>query len=141
VDQQAGPVKVRDLQVGAFLKAQAAGVDGGETHPIAKPLEVCQKGADLCGTEEDRECLFAWGPDEGQGGPCPRQGVFIDKLDAAQGNGTGTARVGLDVFEIETGGPEFFLGDAVGGLVVMRRQWADGPDLHLLGPCGQASEV
>ena len=42
VDQQAGTVNVRDLQVGAFLKAQATGVDGGETHPIAQPFEVCQ---------------------------------------------------------------------------------------------------
>jgi hypothetical protein len=101
VDQHTGTVKVRDLPVGAFLKAQATGVAGGETHPRAQPLEVCQKGADLCDTENDREFLFAWGSDEGQGGPCPLPGVFRDKLEAAQGDGTGTARVVRDVFERE----------------------------------------
>ena len=77
----------------------------------------------------------------GQGSPCPLQGVFIEKLDVAQGNGTGTARVMRDVFEIEKVGTEFFLRNIVGGLVVMLRQLADGPDIHLLGPCGQASEL
>jgi hypothetical protein len=66
--------------------------------------------------------------------------VLIEKLEAAQGDGTGTARVVLDVREREAGVTEFFLRDAMGGLVVMRRQLADGPDVHLLGPFGQASE-
>jgi hypothetical protein len=99
VDQQAGTVKVRDLQGGAFLKAQATGVDGGETHPRAKPLEVCQHGADRCDPEDDREFLAAWGPDDGRGGPCPQHGVFRETLEAAQGHGPGTARVVLDVRE------------------------------------------
>jgi hypothetical protein len=67
--------------------------------------------------------------------------VLIEKLDAAQGDGTGTARVVLDVLEIEAVGTAFLLRDAVGGLVVMLRQLADGPDVHLLGPCGQATEL
>jgi hypothetical protein len=46
-----------------------------------------------------------------------------------------------DVVEIEAGVAAFFLRDAVGGLVVMLGQVADGPDRHLLGPFGQASEV
>jgi len=54
--------------------------------------------------------------------------------------GPGAARVMLDVFEIEEVVAQFFLRDAVGGLVGVLRQLADGPDIHLLGPCGQASE-
>ena len=34
-----------------------------------------------------------------------------------------------------------FLREAVGGLVVMVRQLPDGPDLPLLGPFGQASQL
>jgi hypothetical protein len=101
VDAHARSVDVSHLQVGPFLEAQATGVNGGETHPIARQFQVCQKGADLCDTEDDWEFLFAWGSDEGQRGPCPPQGVLIKKLDAAQGDGTGTARVVLDVLEIE----------------------------------------
>ena len=125
----------------AFLKAQATGVDGGETHPIAQQFEVCQNGADLCDTEDDRELLFPWGADQGPRGPLSPQGVLIEKLDTAQGDGTSAARVMPDVFEIEEVVAQFFLGDAVGGLVAMLRQLADGPDLHLLGPCGQAAEL
>jgi hypothetical protein len=79
--------------------------------------------------------------DQGQRGPLSRQGGRIDKLDTAQGDGTGAARVRLDGFEIEAVVAPFFLCEAVGGLVVMLRPLADGPDSHLLGPCGQASEL
>jgi hypothetical protein len=141
VDQPACPVNVRDLQVSACLKAPATGVDGGETHPRAPPFEVCQHGADLCATADDREFLCTWGSDTGQRGPWSRQGVLRETRETAQGDGTGAARVMLDVFKIEEVVAPFCLGDAVGGLVVMLRQLADGPDRPLLGPCGQASEL
>ena len=47
----------------------------------------------------------------------------------------------LDVLAIEEVITEFYLRDAVGGLVAVLRELADSPDLHLLGPCGQASEL
>jgi hypothetical protein len=140
VDQQAGPVQVRDLPGGAFRKAQATGGDGGETPPRATPWEVCQQGADRCETAADREVPVAGGPAEGQGGPGPRPGVCIDTREAAQGHGPGTARGVRDVWERATVGPECVRGEAVGGRVVRRRQGADGPDRHRRGPCGQASE-
>jgi hypothetical protein len=68
------------------------------------------------------------------------EGLVEEALETAQGGGTGTARVGLDVLESEAVVAEFFLGDAVGGLVRRLRQLADSPDIHRLGPCGQASE-
>jgi hypothetical protein len=67
--------------------------------------------------------------------------VLIKELDAAQGDGTGTARVLLDVLEIEAVVTEFFLRDAVGGRVVMLRQLANSSDIPLLGPFGQAFEL
>jgi hypothetical protein len=140
VEAHARRVDVSDLQVGAFLEAQATGRDGGETHPVARSFEVGQKGSALCDTEDDRERLFAWGSDKGPRGPCLLPGVLIEKLEAAQGDGTGTARVVLDILEIAKVVTKFFLRDAVGRLVVMLRQLADGPDIHLLGPFGQASE-
>src|SRR4029434_9167044 len=99
VDAHARSVEVSDRQVGAFLEAQATGIDGGETPPIARPFEVGQKGSELCDTEDDRELLFAWGSDKGPRGPCLRQGGLIEKLEAAQGDGTGAARVVLDLLE------------------------------------------
>jgi hypothetical protein len=139
VDKHTCTVNLGNLQVGAFLKPQAAGVAGDETHPVAQQFQVRQNGAGLFDTDDDREFLFPWGSEECQRGQFLVQGVFIEKLDAAQGHGTGTARVVLDVLEIEEVVTEFFLRDAVGGLVLVLRQLADGPDVHLLGPCGQAS--
>jgi hypothetical protein len=80
------------------------------------------------------------GADAGQRGPFLAQGVLIAKLDAAQGAGPGTARVGRDVRAREAGGTAFLRRDAVGGLVVMLRRLADGPEVQLLGPFGQATE-
>jgi len=88
MEKHACTVNLGDLQVGAFLKPQATGGDGGETHPIAQQFQVCENGADLFSTEDDREFLFPWGPDEGQRGPLSLQGVHIEKLDTAQGDGT-----------------------------------------------------
>jgi hypothetical protein len=141
VDAHAHSVDVSDLQVGPFLEAQPTGIDGGETYAIARQFEVRQNGSDLFDTEDDREFLFAWGSDEGERGPCPLQRVLIEKLEAAQGDGTRAARVVLDVLEIEEVVTAFFLRDAVGGLVVMVRQLPDGPDIHLLSPFGQASQL
>jgi len=46
-----------------------------------------------------------------------------------------------NVLEIEEVITEFYLRDAVGGFVVVLRELVDSPDIHLLGPCGQASEL
>jgi hypothetical protein len=67
--------------------------------------------------------------------------MLIEELDAAQGDGTGTARVVFDVFEVEEILTQFFLRDPVGGLVVMFSQLADSPDIHLLSPCRHPSEL
>ncbi len=81
------------------------------------------------------------GADEGQRGPCVLQRVLREKLAAAQGDGTRAARVVRDVLEREERATECFFREAVGGLVVMVRQLPDGPDLPLLGPFGQASQL
>jgi hypothetical protein len=141
VEAHARSGEVSALQVGPFVATPPTGVEGGETHARARPLEVRQQGSDLCDTAEDREFRFAWGADEGPRGPCSLHRVLIAKLAAAQGDGTRAARVVLDVLEREAIVTECFLRAAVGGLVVMVRQWPDGPDRHLLGPFGQASQL
>ena len=45
------------------------------------------------------------------------------------------------MLEIQAVITECYLRDAVGGLVLVLRELADSPDRHLLGPCGQASEL
>jgi hypothetical protein len=111
VDEHPCTVNSRDLHVGAFLKPQATGRDGGKTHPIAQPFQVRQKRANLFCTEDDRQCLFPWGSDECQSGPWPLHGVLGEERDAAQGDCTCTARGVFDILEREEGVPEFFFRD------------------------------
>ena len=110
-DQHPCTVDSGDLQVGARLQAQPTGVNGGQTHPRAQQLKVCQNGAHCFNTEDDGELLLPWGTHKGQRGPCALEGRLIEKRDAAPGDGTGTAGGVFDVLAREEGGPACFFRD------------------------------
>jgi hypothetical protein len=69
------------------------------------------------------------------------QGALKEKLDPAEGDGGGRARVLLDVLEVKKVLPEFFLGDVVRGSVIMFGQLAHGSDVRLLSSLRQSSEL
>lgn len=100
VDDHPCPVTIGDLHVGAFLKPQATGREGGETHPRAQQFQVRQKRANLFCTEDDRQFFFPWGSDECQSGPLPLEGVLVEERDAAQGDRPCTARGVLDILRL-----------------------------------------
>jgi hypothetical protein len=81
------------------------------------------------------------GPHKGQRRPRPLEGMLVEKRDAAQRDGAGAACVVLDVLDVEAGGAQFFRRNLRRGLVLMVCQLAHGPDIHLLGPLGQAAEL
>jgi hypothetical protein len=141
VDAHASRVNSVHLQLRPFLQAQTARIESGEADTVARQPHAGEDGTYLRGAEDDREFLLPWRSDEGQGRPFARSGVGIEKLDAAQGDGTGAPGVVLNVLEREEVITECYLRDAVGGLVVVLRELGDSPDLPLLGPGGQASEL
>jgi hypothetical protein len=141
VDAHASRVNSVHLQMRPFLQVRTASIESGEADTAVRQPHAGEDGTYLRGAEDDREFLLPWRSDEGQGRPFARSGVGIEKLDAAQGDGTGAPGVVLNVLEIEEVITECYLRDAVGGLVVVLRELVDSPDIHLLGPCGQASEL
>lgn len=70
-----------------------------------------QHGVPLFDTEDTRELLLAWCAPKGQRGPGPLEGRLVEKRATAEGDGTGTARLVLDVLEREEVLPEFLLRD------------------------------
>jgi hypothetical protein len=97
---------------------------------------VCQNGTHLLDTQDDWELLLAWGAYKGQRGPFSLEGLLVEELDAAQRNGACAPRVVLDGLNIEEIVTQFFLCDLVRGFVLMFRQLAYGPDVHLLSALG-----
>jgi hypothetical protein len=127
--------------MGAFLKAEAARVDGAQADAIAQEFQVGQNGAPLIEAEDHRQLLLPWGADKGEGGPFPFQGLFVEERDAAQRNGARAPRVVLDVLEGEEIVTQFFLRNMLRGFVVVLSQLPYSSDITLLGPCGEASEL
>ena len=141
VDQQASAVEIAHLELGAFLQAQPTGGGRGEAHAVAGPSHAGETPLARLAAEEHRQLFLAWRTHQAQGGPIALERMVEEELETAQGEGPGTARGVRDVLAREDVVAECFLGDAVGGLVLRLRQLADSPDIPLLGPGGQASEL
>jgi hypothetical protein len=133
-------VNVAHRPMGAFLKPQTASRDGGEAAAVAGEPPAGEESTSRRGAEDDRAFRFPWGSDAGQRGPLPSHGVRRKKRDAAEGAGTGTARVVCDVLERAEVLTQLFRRDELRGLVSVLGQRPNGSARHLLGPFGQASE-
>jgi hypothetical protein len=141
MNQQASAVDIGDLKMGAFPKAQTAGVDGGEADPVAQESDTAENPVHLLTAEDDRQLFLAWGANKGEGRPLSGERMLEEKLDPAQGDGARAAGVLLDMLEVEEILSELFLGDQGRGFVIVLRQLAHGSDVHLLSPFRQAPEL
>jgi hypothetical protein len=89
---------------------------------------------DLFSAQHSRELFLSSGPDKGESGPIPFEGVLIEELDTADGDGAGASGPFLDILAVEEIVTEFLLCDEVGGFIVMLGELTNGPDIHLLSP-------
>lgn len=85
-------VDIGDLQGPAFGEAQPAGVDRGETDPMAEHVDTGQGASDLLAAQDGGQGLHPFGLEQTDGGPVSLQGLLIEELDAAEGNGAGHPR-------------------------------------------------
>jgi hypothetical protein len=114
VHEHAGTVTIGHLQVGAFLPPETTGVNGRQTGPRAPQCEVCQHGADFCGTENNRELLLSGCTHTGEGRPCPLARVCVAERETAEGNGARAACGVCDMLEGEKVVPACFCRDPGG---------------------------
>jgi hypothetical protein len=78
-------------------------------------------------------CLHPLGLGQTDGGPAPPEGLLIEELDPAEGDGAGHAGPAAHIGAVEEVLPEFLLGDQVGGLLVVVAQFPNRSDVRLLG--------
>ncbi len=141
VHDHALTVDVRDLEITAFEQAQTAGVDSQETDAVTLESNAGKDAANLRACEHDGHALFAAGAHEGQGWPVAFDGVLIEELDAAQGDGAGGSRPFLDILDVQEVVAQFFFSDLVRRLVVVFGEFTHGAQIHLLRAFGIAAQL
>jgi hypothetical protein len=90
-------------------------------------------------TEHDGEFPFSRGANDLKRGQGPLQGVFVEELEAAQGDGGAAARPVFHILDVEKVLSQFFVIDLIRGLAIMLGELSDGPDIHLLSACRHAA--
>jgi len=133
VDESTCTVDVFDFQVRALGQAQPAGIDRGQTDAIVLKANTVQHMVNFIPAEHDRQFFVFPGADEQQGWPRAFDGVIIEELDAAQGDGTGAAAPLFDVFTVQKVLPQIFFASPARGLVEVFAQLADGAYIQFLG--------
>ena len=95
----AGAVDVGDLQMGAFLQAQAAGIDRRQTDLVAWQSDATENLAHFRQAEDDGQFLLRRWAHQAEGGPLSLQRALKEELDTADGDGHGAAGVVFDVLD------------------------------------------
>jgi dienelactone hydrolase len=72
----------------------------------------------------------------GQG---PSKGVFVEELEAAQGDGGAAARPVFHILDAEKVLAQFFVVDLIRRFAIMLGELSDGPDIHLLSASRHAA--
>src|SRR3989442_14477347 len=82
----------------------------------------------LCEAQNHWQFLLARRSDQTERGELSAQRVFEEELDPAQRNGAPAPRPLLNILDVEEILPQFFLGDQVGGFLVVLGELAHYPD-------------
>ena len=136
-----GTVDIGDLKMGAFLKPQPAGVDGGEAGAVERQADTAKDRSNLFRAQDHRELLLPGGPNEGESAPLSLEGFLIEELDATKSNGAGSAGELLDILEIEEILTKLLFTDLVRRFLLMLGELVHGPDIHLLRGLGKPSQL
>jgi len=143
VDMQdhAGTVTMGDLERDAFLNAQAAGIDDGQTDMVVGDTNAGEDLADLIQAEDDGEDALLWCPHEVEKRPRSLERVFIQKRDGTQDHRAGTAGKVFLIAEGEEILAELFRGELIRRQVEVPSEAVDGAEIGLLRSWGQATEL
>ncbi len=114
VNHHAGAVDVSPAQIRSLLQTQAAGVDGAETNSVARQSHVRENLSHFRDAEDDRQLLLRRRSHNAEDGPRAVECLFVEELDASEGDGHGVAGVMFDILEEEEVLAQLFLGHQVG---------------------------
>jgi len=139
-EQPAPPVDVLDPEVGALEAAEPARVDGEEADAEAGVAHLGEDLPDLVAAEDDGELPGPPGSGDVEDPPRAPEGLLVEELDAAQGEGVGAVGDLLDRGEVEEVAADVLLRELGGRAVVEGGELGDGPDVGPDGVVGVAGK-
>jgi hypothetical protein len=111
VEHHPGAIDILDLKLSSLLKPQTAGIDSREADAVDWNLDEAENPANLIGAEDDRQLFLAGRANKAQSGQVLVESMLEEELDAAQSDSERTARVFLDILEMEEILSQFFVSD------------------------------
>jgi len=141
MDHHAGGVDIGDFEMEAFVKSEAAGIDGGEIGVILEGMDLCKNGSDFFTAENGRKASFGLGSKDSEDVPVSLEDVLVEEAYPAIADAHGIGGPVINVLAVEEIVLEFLLGDQVGGFVVELTEHANGASVGLLSPFSFAIEL
>ena len=133
VQQPAGFVDIRDLDMQGLFEAQAAAVNQRQTGSIAQQAHRRKQQVNLLHRQNHRQAFLFGRPDHIKHLPLALQGLFEEAFDAADRLGhTGPSPVAF-VFDVQEVLAQFLFADVGGRFLDVVGQLAHGAGVGLLG--------
>jgi hypothetical protein len=141
VEQRAVAIDIRHLEADTLHEPEPAGVNGGEADAVDSDPHRVEHPPHFVAAQDDGELVLALGTCDVEDGPRPPEGLPIEELDAAEGNGVGAARHLLDGAQVEQVLPDLLFTELVGGGLIEAGQLSDRVDVGLDRAVGVAAEL
>jgi hypothetical protein len=141
MDHHAGGVDIGDFEVKAFVKPEAAGIDGGEIGVILEGMDLGKNTSDFFTAENGREASFGLGTEDTEDVPVTLEDVFEEEANAAIADAHGIGGPVIDVLAVEEIILEFLFSDQIGGFAVELGEHTDGARVGLLSSFPLAVEL
>jgi hypothetical protein len=141
MDHHASGIDIGDFEMKAFVKSQAAGIDGGEIGVILEGFDLSKEGSDFLDAEDSGESSFGLSTKDTEDVPVTLEDVFEEEADAAIADAHGIGGPVIDVLSVEEIVLEFLLGDQIGGFAIELGEHTDGAGIGLLGSFPFAVEL
>jgi hypothetical protein len=101
---------------------------------MAEHVDAGEGFSDFIEAQDCGQRLNPFGFEQTDGGPIPLEGMLIEELDAAEGDGTCYPGPSGDIGAVKEILAQFLIGDQVGGLMIVFSQFADGSGVGFLSP-------
>src|SRR3970040_1313367 len=114
LDELTVAVDIGHLEPRAFHKAETTSVDGGEAGAVHRDPDPIEDAPDLLAVQNNRKLFLTLRPGDLEDGPLAAEGVLVEELEAAEGDGVGAAGDFLDGRESDEVVTELLFREGVG---------------------------
>ena len=122
MDHHALAIDIGDFQMKSFVKAQTAGVDGGEIDVVVEGFDAGQNASEFIDAQDSGQAVFVLSPQDREDVPIAHQNVDVKKANPAVADAHGLGRPAVDVFSMEKVVLQLRFRDKIGSLVIELRE-------------------